>query len=334
MIAKEYGQYLSLVRIDPDFAKYDWLVQNYQEAQRYNKRTPNLTTSTTGHSTGTKTINLDEDRTVTDGGTDTHAKTGYDLHEQNMTYTDNTTTEDSSNASNPAGKRTTTTHPNRNVKTSVSADNTSHTSQGSQEVALSKDNPMSISYTNGVTGQGQEVGHADWVDTETAGVSSATTPNLDWHTATRQDENNSINNSFTHDISDPTKNYTDLNETYTGTDQVDTQDYGQRDHVVSGTKTSQGENDRATYNSTNTITHGKTQTVSMGVDTSITDGKEDTGSVVQTGTEEGLTQSIFTGRHEAPADILERAKRFIENTNAFDFLYNALNPCFMGFYDV
>lgn len=333
-ISKEYGQYLQLVRIDPDHASYDWLVQNYKESLTQAKRTPNLSTVTTGNVTGTKTIGLEEGRQVTDGGTESHDRNGYDLHTQNVTETDSGSVQEYSNAQNPVQKTTVRTHPGRKVKSAVSSDATTHTSQGEQNVNLSKNNPMSISYANGVVGQGQMVGHADWVDTEAAGVGSATTPILDWHTASTQDETNRINNSFTHDISDPTKNYTETDETYSGTDQDVVTDAGEHDKDHSNTKVYTGEKDRAEYNSGNVTTFGKTVNTTMNIDTSITDGKDSNTTVAQTGVEDAETKVWYTGRQEAPADILERAKKFIESTCAFDFLYERLNVCFAGFYDV
>lgn len=41
----------------------------------------------------------------------------------------------------------------------------------------------------------------------------------------------------------------------------------------------------------------------------------------------------YSGRHEAPQDMADRARSYIVRTNAFRWLIAGLEPCFMGIYD-
>lgn len=50
--------------------------------------------------------------------------------------------------------------------------------------------------------------------------------------------------------------------------------------------------------------------------------------------DEGLTREIRTGRNGEVSAILERAKKFISSTNAWDWLTTKIEPTFMGVYEI
>ena len=46
------------------------------------------------------------------------------------------------------------------------------------------------------------------------------------------------------------------------------------------------------------------------------------------------TRERYSGRHESPQDLLDRARSYILNTNAFKWFIEKLDPCFLAFYEV
>lgn len=63
---------------------------------------------------------------------------------------------------------------------------------------------------------------------------------------------------------------------------------------------------------------------------------EDTTSHVTDGeaTSATTTHEIYTGRSSTPAEILVKARDYIESTSAWEWLRVQLEPCFMGVYDI
>lgn len=379
-IEKVYPQYFQLLRVQPGIAEYDWLVENYNETQRKTLRTPNLTETTQGgdtvtHNTaisvnesnvlsgsdittgtGNITHTQDKSRNEQNSGTDTDTRTGTETHNENVTRSRSLSGSEGTDPQNPKTTTSTATHPTFTSRTTEASDTVQHSHDGSQNTHLEKTNPMSISYVNGQTGQGNKWGSLD-NPTLDANADKAMSPGLDWTSPSAQSEDNVANAGYSHTEQDPTKNYSENTQSYSGTDSIQTIETGGRVSSQSETVTTQGESDRIVHNTTDAHTHGHnvnvtergtTDAEARNITDTTTYGKTDThtGTTNHTGTDSTQSSSThrttgddsietrqqYTGRNTAPADLLAKAKSFIENTNAWNFLYGELNKCFMGVY--
>ena len=364
-----------MLRVEPGVSDYDWLVENYNEHQSKIQRTPNLTegvtgTDTTTHNTaisvhgtdvasgsdsvqgtGTLTHAIDKTTSKTDGGQDSHTKTGTETHTANYTQTDNINETEGADPLSQPTKTRTTTHPGLTIRTETSLDTEHRENNGSQAVHLDKDNPMSISYPLGQTGQGAEWGRGENPS------ASALTPGLDWTAPSAQSEDNSKNSGYSRDTADPTKNYNSRTETYSGLDSVQEIESGNKKKTGINTKATAGTTDGVTHNTTDTDVYGKTETVKESgttdtetrntTDTTLygktntndsvtnhsgTDSVQQNSTKTISGQENTVLRERYTGRTTAPAELLEKAVQFIGHTNAWTFLYGELNKCFMGVY--
>lgn len=62
--------------------------------------------------------------------------------------------------------------------------------------------------------------------------------------------------------------------------------------------------------------------------------KDTTTQGSQTSTNDQTDHEIYTGRYDSPARILQEAVNFIKITNAWSWLEQQLEPCFLGIYEV
>lgn len=97
-----------------------------------------------------------------------------------------------------------------------------------------------------------------------------------------------------------------------------------------------------TFNKTDTRTDDLTHTERVtGGDTTTTNGSgTTTGKVTESNNSETKnetndqrdtdTRERYSGRHEAPQDLLDRARDYILRTSAFNWLVSQLEPCFIG----
>lgn len=139
VIIRDFGQYLQLLRIEPNIAEYDWLVQNYNEAMTE-------TTGTTSETRGnTKTNNLTDSNTRTNNLTDTKSASETGTDEQTVTY-GNTDTRTATDALLHGHKTVTA----GDTLTIASGSDSTARDTASDTKGLAKDNPMSISYQSGV----------------------------------------------------------------------------------------------------------------------------------------------------------------------------------------
>ena len=282
IIIRDFGQYKQLLRIEPNIASYDWLVQNYKESMTENTRNSSESTSegiintrTDNLANGqTKTITRDHDETITNNLADANTRITTTTHGATVTTTATDT--------ETAGGSDTRTGSNK-----------SDTKQ------LSKENPMSISYSGGI-----DISH----------LTGHTGNLLDWEYPSGQSE------SASEDESTDTTNYGRTNTR--ALDSVVSN--GGEDEIVdenSGTKT--GTVTKATDASdTETISGTNTGTV------------ETVGSVsgTKTGNGTNVMKHIDTGRNIDISTLLNNATSFIINSSAWEWMRRRLEPCFMGIY--
>lgn len=303
-------------------------------------RTLNTSDVHSGTLTRQDTLNVDR----TDKLTDTRKTNTYGG------YTDTTTD----------GRTTTDT---TNIET-VGGDNSTRSTVGWNTVnqkTLEKANPMSISYSTGVA---EPVGGND-----PAGNTATAGGTLDWATPSAQAANfgkntngetvtehqGHIQNTTTRSIDGDTSTTRNNDETIQHSGGTETKHTGNEQHNVvdtdarsvshsgdvtdskildtigteSGTQTAGG------VDST-TRTLGTTQTTTgTGTSTNSTTGTEttaeDSGRLSQ---RDSLSQDIYTGRHDDPATLLQKAASYIMTTNAFEWLCKQLDVCFIGVYDI
>lgn len=102
---------------------------------------------------------------------------------------------------------------------------------------------------------------------------------------------------------------------------------GSSSNQASGKDTVQNSGNDATAK-TGADTHTGSVTVSKtGVDT-----VKDQGSTSDESHD--LTHEIYTGRSGSPAEMLEKARQYIESTSAWEWFRVQLEPCFIGVYDI
>lgn len=265
--------------------------------------------------------------------------------------------------------------------------------------SLTKQNPMSVSYANGVAeptvdfsayddgGVGSEGGALDWTAPSAQGAafgkdSTHTKTVEDWgNTEVHNDKVSYVDNggvlrerdSFdqykerldgSHDVthsgedvvrhnttdrdtnsgSDTTRYNVSDARTFGGTDQnrynvTNTDSQTGSDKVVYDTRESGVERKSSSWHNIGTggETHQGTDTTrrTLGTQITETDGRTvaNTGTTTQENSEDRTRRTRHTGRYNDPAQLLERAARFIMSTDAWEFLYPRLDVCFMAIYD-
>lgn len=211
--------------------------------------------------------------------------------------------------------------------------------ESKNEKSLQKNNPMSISYNGGVAEPSPD-------PSASIGGTYASGGALDWTSPTAQGANfgRNVNQSETEEdwngakIIDKTTISNELPNQDTQKEYESYVDKGGNAYGESSTRTVDGE-------LTNTETHSGTDTDTRTLDTKRTDTVDGTKTRTlntnraTTGTEKtdyntvDLNRTRETGRYDAPAKLLKEASSFIKGTNAWSWLSNQLEVCFMGVYE-
>lgn len=317
LLNRDYDQYEQILRIEPGVANYDWLVQEYRELQNYVNGQIEKNGSSEVVNSGENTHTTEYGKTVTHSG-------GHSI-------TDGTTVVNGSDATTDTRQKVTsggwtdtntdgrTITDTQNIQT-IDNDDSMTTTRGwnsTNQKQLQKQNPMSISYAGGVA------------EPATSGTEVNAGGALDWTTATAQGANFGRDDNGEEVVNHQGHIQTQNQRQTTGTNQ-DVRAYNSLTEANSGGVTH-------TINKTETRNYEDVDTLEL------TDGGSDTltdtmgvsvnGTTSDTVSDERLQQQIYTGRHEDPAAILKRAANFILHTNAFEWLQNQLEVCFMGIYD-
>lgn len=274
LLNRDFTRYEELLRIEPGIAQYDYLVGVYRERRRDAERTPDLVVSKADvNRTTTKSKEVDFTRTVTHSGIDS---TDDDL---------------------------TITHPTKTDKVSHAVDASRENYGGSTQADLRKDNPMSVSYQNGLIFDAVTGGDGTGTNIE------PTDNPLDWSNPTSQAQSGIISRTTDKSKALPADNYDESVTSYTGTDKTERDISVTHGHVVT------------TRDLGSSLNNKETTAYAGSVDTSTT------------GTDKTVTYDRYTGRDETPADILKRAAGFIMSTSAWEWLYKRLDTCFISVYD-
>lgn len=309
ILIRDYGRYRELLRIEPHVSKYDWLVQQYQEAQTYSKGVNSMTANgqTTTAQNGSKTRQGTDTRTGTVSDIGSIQRAGSGTKTDVMTDSD-LTTNAGADVSQVTGRDTTT---GQNANTSGGSDRRD-TSAHNNTKNLAKDNPMSVSYPDGIAIDGAVYqGILNWQNP--TGQSEADTRNTD-NEVTQYGRTESGTNSSTAD-------HTSTN-TFT------------HGHTISN---------QGTKNDTQTDVHEDSETktnnraINDVLDKEETETTQGTGTTTtgnaSAGNTQSLTQHINTGRSIDTATLLTQASAFIKETSAMQWLISRLEPCFMGVYN-
>lgn len=302
LLAPRYNKLL-----DIESAKFDPLVNKYLERLQNTGTTGSIdrnksaettgTESRTGDGTDKTTRELSGTNSVNENTTgETSGTTGETLKE-NTTGTENGTTSgtDKGKTSGTETRKMTGTETEKTTGSNVS---------------IGKNNPNSISYAGAVAGN---IPALDWTyastqaQADTKGGADKTTGRTAENTTTGTSEN-----------------------TTSGTTETTTT--GEKHGTTDGTYS---ETDKGTRTATGTAGENETTTRETGT-TSARDTKtKETGTETEARKDTRIDKEIYTGRDGlTPQEAFTRARTFIINSSAFEWLRQNLEVCFLGIYEV
>lgn len=325
-------------------------------------------TDSTTHS-GTETQAAATD-TTTHSTSETQAaaqdKHTYDVTDADAAATDVDTKTGGHSSTHTDGTKTTEVSPHVEKVTT----NGGHVSNWAGHEEISAALPMSESFSSFVseeTGSIEDAGVAyskayknmpsdlNWSTATAKGQSANQDYHVDKSTVT---ESYNYNSDGDGDITKTSQSTADKDTfTYSDGGEVDTRDIGARQHTKTGTDTADIGERSKTGESTDTANIGARSRDTSGTDTSnigerthtqtgttshlqtVSDGSTATGTTTQTVTGTQTSEAAatdreqVTGRNEDPATLLARATAFIEQSSAWLWLKEQLEPCFYpGYY--
>lgn len=360
VLNRDASRYEQLLRIEPGITTYDWLVSRYTEAQRKRTGSENLSSSGSGTVTHTGTLKVENGTNYTDthSGTDTRTVThGHVITMAGSESVANGTVKDTGTITTEGSLSNTRAGGYSDVQTDTrifkDSRTTSHdgdstiTTDGysvTDQKRLEKSNPMSISY------QASDMPVDPVVDVSVSGGgSNANGMALDWQSPSAQAQNYGKDRDYTTqtthdaDITDERQSYVEAGGNLTNA------------RTYNNLKDTRSNSDTKTLDTTRTTnytkTNGKTDThsgtdedgttygkqirhVVDGQDVTtrnLTDENSSSGTIDKSTEDRDRYQQ--TGRDKDPASILRGAVSFIKGTNAFEWLTNQLEVCFIGIYD-
>lgn len=238
--------------------------------------------------------------TRTGSNTTTTKESGTDT--TTGTRTPNLTTTDTPNVTETRKD----TYGQTNTRTGSETDEETRNGTTSREteadaVNVQKQAPQSIAYSSASDGE---------------------IPALDWQymTSQAQAKNTSSETGSTDDSTDREHTYNSVKDAKGGSDTSELSRTGSNTTKQTGTEATEAN-----------VTYGKTVTVTSSPDN--VDTSE--GSTQDTETRDFVDQEIWTGRDGlTPQEALQKARDYIIISNAFAWLRNQLEPCFLAIYDV
>lgn len=340
LLIQDYFQYDEMLRLQPGYAHYDWLVTMYQEQQTKSK-TASSDDSITNESrakTGSDVTQTEGETgkagsvLVTDGGSESSTTTygsattrsgsqddseSYDnFHE--ITDETGTTSYGKKTESTPGAETKSVTHYQ-------DADG-SRDSVTDSDVSVAKAAPQSMSY---------------------AGASAGSIPSLNWEYPSSQAQGKKTQETLhgQENTSETTNTYVSGSDTTEDSGEDGTT--GHRDTERTGTVnrntiyndvTDQKSGDDSTsvnFGKTVTTTYDGMQDTNSGKQTVTYDSGENHDSRTQsTGKTQGEQTLQSTGRNGNIAAILQEAQSFIQRSNAWLWLRGELESVFWGIYEV
>lgn len=354
LLNQTFPMYQELLRVQPGYAHYDWLVTMYQEQETkgedgYNDTSESSKESTntgTDYSSSTTTTEKSGSVEVADSGADSTASFGYRAAAKDGSeetehgfdkYKETTDTDE-----NVKYDHIVQTKPGAKIKQTVQYDDGTPDNAESKDVtdtdskAVAKAAPQSISYAGATAGQIPEL---DWDYPSSQNQDNGkTTQKYDKHNVTTtttellDDTYNEEKWTYNGNPDDPnagdsTNKHNELKKEGTEkqktffTDRVDSE--------------SSSGNDSTFYGKTTTTTYKDPKDSSVDSSSSsyghFADEKE-TNKTEHKGNSLQRVQS--TGRTGTIAGILEEACSFIKGSNAFFWLTGQLDKVFWGIYDL
>lgn len=315
ILKADYEQYKQILRIEPGYAQYDWLVTQYRELQREEEGT--LENATTSSATGTRRVEGTESTTKTDDKSVTRTVDMDEDVDDSTTVTRGGTTGVSGSGSK-TGTETVEHDATSDTTTSgTTSGNTSDTTETTRDInarAMQKSLPMSNSYASG-------------------SIPAGDLPVLDWQAATGQEQ--TVTDDDTNTQSSGTSAGSTSGTEHNVLDGQDKTTYNISDTNGSTTTTSESESrtgDRSvSRDTTDTTVTDDSQTGSRSSSDVTTDSSS--GSTTLGQESSGRTREIYTGRQGQIANIMEQAKQFIASTNAWEWFMTRIDTVFMGVYD-
>ena len=323
-IRSVYNQYLGYLRVET--TEFDPMVATYfeQEIETRGKSTGSVNNESGSTNEGTSTTKFDTSRDVVHEITTNTTDTSEGTTTVNNTGTVNTDTtnagashsevDDTENTTTTGGS-TTTSNTTTVEDTSVSSD---HTATRDNK-GLTGDNPDSATYVEGGSTGAMPVLNWVYTSSQTQGQDKESSEDNS-HTqgdtetsVTSETTNNSSVERTTNSTSDSTDNSTG-NTLVTNNLKTVTED----DRTNTGERKETGTNG----------TTGTDNTTTTDSNTNRTTGKQQSDSETM-----NTQRTRNTGRMEAPQDMLDRARDYIVRTNAFLWLVDQLEVCFMGVYE-
>lgn len=312
----EYNRYYQILRLDPKVTEYDWLVQTYRERQKTNDVAINASNNSTtaGTHTGTET--------------GTHSGTGSENATRTLNTQDNNTLSKSGSDTTQTarngsihGTSSVNSRRDEDIDQTVTTETQSDTFTDAGAESLTKTAPMSVSYSSngavhnktysgaGGTAQGDDIRGLDftYADGQTLSNNRGIAKNsvddtVDTSAQNQYTEVTSNQNSGT------TSETTDKDYSYDG--------YETGHKTQTGTITDVKSN---LSNKTDSINKSLTDTVRV--------------SGASGSKSEALEREIWTGRDKEVAELLARACTYISQTDAWAWLMEKLDICFYGIYE-
>ena len=306
VLTRDYKRYRELLRVEPGVSHYDWLVQQYQEAQT--QATQSGESTTTGETTAENTTTTEGENTVTvikhTEGENTFTHDTEERTQGTVTTTKDGT--DTTDIGDGGYTETTNSGTDRNTSTDGGRD-TTHSETTDDTKQLNKDLPQSITYNAGH----QASDALGWQYPSSQGETYDETES-DGYTA--YGRTNTSETTHGHKV----RTVTDLTNRTT----YDTTDEATTDMTMTkgGTDTTETSGDE-----TGTTTDNREESTT-GSGTTTTEGHTENSG-------ESLTRQITTGRSVDTATLLTQAVQFIQNTSAMAWLIRELEVCFYGIFE-
>ena len=306
VLNRDYHRYRQLIRIEAGtkgdtntYTNFDWLVTEYLERQEKRE------------------YNGSEERDGTRAGQTTNGGT------HGTVYGGTTVTETEGEGSTTHGLSVATTNTSQSQSSDNSATDTGATTE-TRAGALTRNQPNSQSYTQADLNANDN--RRGYITDSTDGYNVG---EKDYGQSTEGDSFTvGLHKNFPElNIKNPTAT-SDTHTTVGAIEKTKGESSSTGSDTTTGTTTNSG-TDRTANENTTTTRHGQTINVT------------DTGTGTESGTSHdesttestGKTQTQHTGRNGEIAEILNRAKEYIETTSAWDWFRGQLETCFMACID-
>lgn len=343
VLARDYKRYHEILRIEPGYAEYDWLVQHYTESQRKNRQEDS--------STRAKTVSNETT------GTSRNTVEGHDTSQGSFTGSvSNSGTSEDTLVGRTTDNDTYSSTRTPDITVTINGTGTNSESKGVEEGG---------GYTDAETTSGQHANTASdlsvnkqaikaapmSIQSATPGGTSGTTPQgstklagFDWTYASQIQQTDGDATHSDSGTDSGTKNLTHTTN-HTEDTSIQGETTKQETSETTGTETIASTDQKTgTVNNTNSgefSTQGSQTQSTTGQTDSMTTLSGTTGGTLSgtendrlSGTTSGEDTLRSTGRSTSPQQLLDDARRYIQGTSAWVWFMGQLEVCFLGVYDI